>query len=163
MLLVQWCYTHVSNCLTGKNIRRRWMKGRRTYPHLHHPCDLRDHLDHQRRTPGDRLQTRMGRRSASQIQPKSNLLAPYSRGKREMRILVQGLLTALDSDAALNTAQARRAGVVSHLPRSARVIRAPSPDDPVELVDREHQLGGGQRAYGQVRSRFSVSSLHEDP
>ena len=37
--------------------------------------------------------------------------------------LSNGDLTALDSGAALNVAWARRAGIISYLPRSARVVR----------------------------------------
>ena len=36
--------------------------------------------------------------------------------------MIQSLLTALDSDAALNAAWARRAGMISCLPRSAREL-----------------------------------------
>ena len=49
-------------------------------------------------------------------------------GTREIRILIQsgqkGLLTPLGSHVALNASWARRAGVISHLPRSARVANA---------------------------------------
>ena len=55
----------------------------------------------------------------------NQLPAPYSRKKQNKDPNPEGskgLLTPLDSDSVLNAAWARRAGTISHLHRSARVV-----------------------------------------
>ena len=62
-------------------------------------------------------------------------------GTREIRILIQsgqkGLLTPLDSNVALNASWARRAGVISCLPRSVRVASAATPGHPCRMESHE--------------------------
>ena len=69
-------------------------------------------------------------REEERVEPSRGFLpAPYSRkmyNKDTNPEGSKGLLSPLDSDAALNAAWARRAGMVSYLPRSARVVCRPA-------------------------------------